>query len=131
MLQASRIPSGLVAGIAVHGTGTPLGDPIGEHALSSHLLFCSDVAAHLSHTPLLLCAPEIGAIGGALGSRQRPLQPLLLISVKSVYGHTEGAAGRPAWPCLKLFCSLHAGMTILCSGAWPECTLLLQASRDC
>lgn len=55
--------------VAVHGTGTPLGDPI-----------------------------EVGALGEALnvgtgayhGTASRQL---LLASVKSSYGHTEGAAG--------------------------------------
>ena len=54
--------------VAVHGTGTPLGDPI-----------------------------EVSALGAAWGSkRQAPGRQLpvgLMGSVKSVYGHTEGAAG--------------------------------------
>jgi acyl transferase domain-containing protein len=55
--------------VAVHGTGTPLGDPI-----------------------------EVGALGqAARGSQQSSsgsvAAPLVLGSVKSCYGHTEGAAG--------------------------------------
>ena len=50
--------------IAVHGTGTPLGDPI-----------------------------EVGAIGQALQSGRNKTAMLTLGSIKSCYGHTEGAAG--------------------------------------
>jgi hypothetical protein len=51
--------------LAVHGTGTPLGDPI-----------------------------EVGAIKQALrGSTHRGHLPVLLGSVKSCFSHTEGAAG--------------------------------------
>ena len=62
--------------VAVHGTGTPLGDPI-----------------------------EVGALGQALGGSGRKQQAggsgsteekghrVALASVKSCYGHTEGAAG--------------------------------------
>ncbi len=54
----------------MHGTGTPLGDPI-----------------------------EMGALGQALSARALPassdsaLRQLSIGSVKSCYGHTEGAAG--------------------------------------
>lgn len=51
--------------IATHGTGTPLGDPI-----------------------------ETGALGNAiLKARAAECGRLALSSVKSCYGHTEGAAG--------------------------------------
>lgn len=40
-----------------------------------------------------LCGAEVGAVGGALGAGQQAVRPLTLVSVKSVYGHTEGAAG--------------------------------------
>ena len=53
--------------VAVHGTGTPLGDPI-----------------------------ELGALGAALagkGGRGPDDAPPTLGSVKACYGHTEGAAG--------------------------------------
>lgn len=51
--------------VALHGTGTPLGDPI-----------------------------ETGALGQALSARGAPSQPAVAIAaVKSCYGHTEGAAG--------------------------------------
>jgi acyl transferase domain-containing protein len=59
----------MVCFAALHGTGTPLGDPI-----------------------------ELGALGQALGfigertTRAAPHRPLLG-AVKSCYGHTEGAAG--------------------------------------
>ena len=51
--------------MAVHGTGTPLGDPI-----------------------------EMGALGQALLRRGADaLHQLTIGSIKSCYGHTEGAAG--------------------------------------
>lgn len=49
--------------VSVHGTGTPLGDPI-----------------------------EIGALGQGFGARSGR-SPLAVISNKSCFGHTEGAAG--------------------------------------
>lgn len=64
--------AGMPQFVAVHGTGTPLGDPI-----------------------------EMGALGQVGGSRgnsygngdRASAQPVVLGSVKSCYGHTEGAAG--------------------------------------
>ena len=55
--------------VSLHGTGTPLGDPI-----------------------------EVGALGQALATKgtvdgSQRLTPLSLASSKSCYGHTEGAAG--------------------------------------
>ncbi|KAK9834736.1 hypothetical protein WJX74_008822 [Apatococcus lobatus] len=68
VIQSAGLVPGSITCLAVHGTGTPLGDPI-----------------------------ETGAIGRALGSKARPgtdhVQRLALTSVKSCYGHTEGAAG--------------------------------------
>ena len=52
-----------VAGVAVHGTGTALGDPL-----------------------------ELGALAGAL-AEGRVSSPSVLTSTKAVHGHTEGAAG--------------------------------------
>lgn len=49
----------------MHGTGTPLGDPI-----------------------------EMGALGSAASRQSSPLPaPMVIGSVKSCYGHTEGCAG--------------------------------------
>ena len=42
---------------------------------------------------LVLLLAEMGAVGGALGDTMQN-SPLLITSVKSVYGHTEGAAGK-------------------------------------
>ena len=55
-----------VSALSLHGTGTPLGDPI-----------------------------EVGAVAAALGGSgaQPQARPLGLMSNKSCYGHTEGAAG--------------------------------------
>ena len=50
--------------VAVHGTGTPLGDPI-----------------------------EVGALGAALAGPGGQPHRTMLGSVKSCYGHTEGCAG--------------------------------------
>lgn len=68
VLLASEIAKERLQFAAVHGTGTPLGDPI-----------------------------EVSALGAAWGSKQRaPSRQMpvgVMGSVKSVYGHTEGAAG--------------------------------------
>ncbi len=50
--------------VALHGTGTPLGDPI-----------------------------EVSALGQALNARGRARSQVAIAAVKSCYGHTEGAAG--------------------------------------
>lgn len=50
--------------LSTHGTGTPLGDPI-----------------------------EIGAIAQALHTSNNGHSPVGILSNKSCYGHTEGAAG--------------------------------------
>ena len=55
---------GQLAFVAVHGTGTPLGDPI-----------------------------EVGALGTALAGAGGHPQHATVGSVKSCYGHTEGCAG--------------------------------------
>ena len=64
-LQASNVGT-----ISVHGTGTPLGDPIEVGALGQGLRFQRD--------------------SGAEHTRGHPLE---LVSNKSCFGHTEGAAG--------------------------------------
>lgn len=64
--QGSMQPASLRF-VAVHGTGTPLGDPI-----------------------------EVGALAVAMKGRrtqQHDLGQVMLGSIKSCYGHTEGAAG--------------------------------------
>lgn len=48
----------------MHGTGTPLGDPI-----------------------------EVGALGQGLAGDKMVAQPLALLSNKASFGHTEGTAG--------------------------------------
>ena len=70
--------------MALHGTGTPLGDPI-----------------------------EVGALGQALQGRGASRRGVLtLAAVKSCYGHTEGAAGLTgagtASPAIHLICCIHA-----------------------
>ena len=64
-LAMSHLAPQQLALISVHGTGTQLGDPI-----------------------------EVGAIGQAVAqSRAEGLHKVALVSNKSCYGHTEGAAG--------------------------------------
>ncbi len=63
--------------VAVHGTGTPLGDPIEVGALGHAL---SREGPHK-------------ALAGSAGRPGDDGAPLRLLSVKSCYGHTEGAAG--------------------------------------
>ena len=53
-----------VAFVAIHGTGTPLGDPI-----------------------------EVNALSQPLASKAQPLRPVAMLSNKACYGHTEGTAG--------------------------------------
>lgn len=68
LMQASARPAD-VAVVSTHGTGTPLGDPIEVGALGQALI----------------------AKGGAAGPDRSA--PLAMVSNKSCYGHTEGAAG--------------------------------------
>ena len=63
-LHHARLNASRLAYVALHGTGTPLGDPI-----------------------------EVNALGQALTGAQQSSRPLAVGSVKSCYGHTEGAAG--------------------------------------
>ena len=67
-LTSGSLRPSAVQAVAVHGTGTPLGDPI-----------------------------EVGALGQALhrqlGSEESAEEPVALPSVKAYFGHTEGAAG--------------------------------------
>ena len=63
-LRQGSLSPALLRFVAVHGTGTPLGDPI-----------------------------EVGALGQAARGGGSSTAPLALASVKSCYGHTEGAAG--------------------------------------
>ncbi len=53
-----------VAFVAIHGTGTPLGDPI-----------------------------EVNALSQPLAGRAARTRPLAMLSNKACYGHTEGTAG--------------------------------------
>lgn len=69
--------------MAVHGTGTPLGDPIEVGALGQALSAASAAASSLHSNGT---ATGNGSGSGA-GHR------VTLASVKSCYGHTEGAAG--------------------------------------
>jgi 3-oxoacyl-(acyl-carrier-protein) synthase/acyl carrier protein len=63
-LKSGSLSASSIGMVAIHGTGTPLGDPI-----------------------------EVGALGGALRPSKGSQVPVSLVSVKSCYGHTEGTAG--------------------------------------
>ena len=64
-MSSSNVAPSSFSFVALHGTGTPLGDPI-----------------------------EVSALGVALKQPQdQLLKPLTTSSVKACYGHTEGAAG--------------------------------------
>ncbi|MBT6432314.1 MAG: acyltransferase domain-containing protein, partial [Deltaproteobacteria bacterium] len=63
-LQDARVNAGDVGYVEAHGTGTPLGDPI-----------------------------EIHSLGAVLGAKRTNKKPVVIGSVKSNLGHTEGAAG--------------------------------------
>ncbi len=94
--------------MSVHGTGTPLGDPI-----------------------------EVGALGQGLGSGGSRKQqqghssgpgrrPLMLLSNKACYGHTEGTAGISGTMQVGCLCA-----DCLCTRWWcrvsasgAQCTLL-------
>ena len=96
LLRRTDVQPSKLGLVAVHGTGTPLGDPI-----------------------------EVGALGQALGDDGRKQQPggrstaeekghrVALASVKSCYGHTEGAAGLTG-ALLAVQC-LQAQVTSICS----------------
>lgn len=62
--RRAGVEPGAVGYVELHGTGTPVGDPI-----------------------------EAAALGEALGAAQEPGSPLLVGSVKTNIGHLEGAAG--------------------------------------
>ena len=71
-LTGARTDPAQLAVTSVHGTGTPLGDPI-----------------------------EVGALGQALkgGEGVTGAPAVVLLSNKSCYGHTEGAAGAASPMC--------------------------------
>ena len=84
-MQAANAGPHEVGMVSVHGTGTPLGDPI-----------------------------EIGALGQGLGAADVRL-PLAVLSNKSCFGHTEGAAGAHLW---------HNPEGLACDHVpWLECYL--------
>ena len=63
-LQDAQLKPEAIGYIEAHGTGTPLGDPI-----------------------------EIHSLGAVLAAKREETKPLVIGSVKSNLGHTEGAAG--------------------------------------
>ena len=68
LAEAGGVEGARVGAVALHGTGTPLGDPL-----------------------------ELGALATALSSSSSHA-PLALMSTKAALGHTEGAAGsRACW----------------------------------
>ena len=85
-LKSGALAASNVAYVAVHGTGTPLGDPIEVGALSQSLAGASS-------------GTGVGASFLTVGA------------VKSVYGHTEGAAGVTG--------ALECRALIVCGHKWP------------
>ena len=73
MVAPAGLPPEALGTVTVHGTGTPLGDPIEVSALGQALAGSNKAA------------PGSQVIESKAG--------LTLLSVKSCYGHTEGAAG--------------------------------------
>lgn len=69
VLAAAALRPGRAALVALHGTGTPLGDPI-----------------------------EVNAVGQALARPPGEHGFLAMASVKACFGHTEGAAGLTGQP---------------------------------
>ena len=63
-LEQAAVAPAAVGYVEAHGTGTPLGDPI-----------------------------EVQALGAVLGEGRAPSRPVVIGSVKTNLGHTEGAAG--------------------------------------
>ena len=61
---SARVAAKDIATVSIHGTGTPLGDPI-----------------------------ETGALGQALKRGGRDGGAVLMLSNKACFGHTEGTAG--------------------------------------
>ena len=100
VLLASDVAKEQLQFLAVHGTGTPLGDPI-----------------------------EVSALGAAWGSRQRvPRRQMpvgVMGSVKSVYGHTEGAAGMTG-DKQPLFPDANWKRTVHVRQSWCTCQILHQ-----
>ena len=76
LLHCAELQPSELGLVAVHGTGTPLGDPIEVGALGQAL--GSAAAAKTLD----------GRVGSAAAGHR-----VALASVKSCYGHTEGAAG--------------------------------------
>ena len=75
-LCVEGLDPGSVGCVAVHGTGTPLGDPIEVSALGQ-----------------ALASTQQAAKSGPLGGLNYGSASLMLLSVKSCYGHSEGTAG--------------------------------------
>ncbi len=116
-LAAAGAAAAEVAYVAVHGTGTPLGDPIEVGALAQAL--------------------TAGGTKGALGAARREpagdaagRPAAMLGSVKACFGHTEGTAGITGEPSQSPYrAGLRATLfpTLLrgaCSGLVQNCPLL-------
>ena len=89
MLFCAGLEPGELGFVAVHGTGTPLGDPI-----------------------------EMGALGAALPApSSNAARGVTIASVKSCYGHTEGCAGLTG-AMLAMQALRHQVCLVICSVSW-------------
>lgn len=83
LADASTLPEAVHC-VELHGTGTPLGDPI-----------------------------EVGAIAAVLAGTCATAAPMMLGAAKSHLGHAEPAAGSSAFVCSSTRCAAHVPPQLL------------------
>ena len=100
-LVSGQLQASAVGTVSVHGTGTPLGDPIEVGALG-HGLKVPQPQMGTHQTSVGTHQPQVGAHQTSVGTQSHmgthqaqvgTHRPLELVSNKSCFGHTEGAAG--------------------------------------
>lgn len=115
-LDAAALAAAAVAYVAVHGTGTPLGDPIEVGALAQALGGSGKGGGSTGGTH--------NSQGSGGGKRRAAV---VLGSVKACYGHTEGTAGITG---VRQYCSqtnlpwtLGASVAMRGSGRQQHCSV--------